>query len=106
MGYKANNLIEKSMSAKTETSVERREARTTEAETAAFMERTEESLKLGNQYEWRGKRKQITLRVHFGVGLQYSQQAEHSRRTRPRPKPRSSLKMWQPSKCARLATGT
>lgn len=32
------------MSANTETSVERREARTTEAETAAFIDKTEESL--------------------------------------------------------------
>ena len=32
------------MSANTETSVERREARTTDAETAAFIDRTEESL--------------------------------------------------------------
>lgn len=36
------------MSANTETSVESREAKTTEAETAAFMDRTEESLSIEN----------------------------------------------------------
>jgi hypothetical protein len=46
MGYSAKDSMEKSMRAKTETSVERREARTTDAETAAFMERTEESLRM------------------------------------------------------------
>lgn len=36
--------MEKSISAKTETSVVRRDAKTTDAETAAFMDNTEESL--------------------------------------------------------------
>jgi len=44
IGYKAKDSMEKSMSANTETSVERREARTTDAETAAFIDRTEERL--------------------------------------------------------------
>jgi hypothetical protein len=73
MGYKANNFIEKSMSAKTETSVESREARTTEAETAAFIERTEESLKLGINTSWEnkenGKKSPFVCILGFGCSI-------------------------------------
>ena len=44
-GYRANVSTEKRISAKTDMFAGRREARTTEAATAAFIERTEESLR-------------------------------------------------------------
>jgi len=43
IGNRAKAWMEKSISAKTETSVVRRDAKTTDAETAAFMDNTEES---------------------------------------------------------------
>ena len=45
MGNNAKAWMEKSMSAKTAISVARRDAKTTEADTAAFMDKTEDSLK-------------------------------------------------------------
>jgi len=43
-GNKAKDWIENNIREKTETSLDRREARTTEADTAAFVDKTEESL--------------------------------------------------------------
>jgi hypothetical protein len=44
IGYNANNWIENNIRAKTDTFVGRREANTTDADTAAFMESTDERL--------------------------------------------------------------
>lgn len=43
IGYSTNDRTAKRIKAKTEISVERREARTTDAQTAAFIDRTEVS---------------------------------------------------------------
>lgn len=48
IGYNANNWMENNMRAKTDTFVGRREANTTDADTAAFMESTDESPSCGS----------------------------------------------------------